>query len=156
MIAAFVAFAGTATSGETLRKGAGRIAGTVLGLVAAVGLANLTRDTTAVAIAAILVCIFLAFFLQAVSYGAMIFFITVVLGQLYTLLGTFSDELLEIRLLRDGCRGHHRRTRLAARAADPQPGDPARRPPDVPEQASAIWWMPAPTCSTARARIEIR
>jgi hypothetical protein len=99
VIAAFVAFAGTATSGETLRKGAGRIAGTVLGLVAAVALANLTQGHQAVAIGAILVCIFLGFFLQAVSYGAMIFFITVMLGQLYTLLGTFSDELLEIRLL---------------------------------------------------------
>ncbi len=98
VIAAFVAFAGTATSGETLRKGAGRIAGTVLGLIAAVGLANLTSGHHGVAIGAILVCIFLAFFLQAVSYGAMIFFITVALGQLYTLLGTFSDELLEVRL----------------------------------------------------------
>ncbi len=98
VIAAFVAFAGTATSGETLRKGAGRIAGTVLGLVAAVGLANVTTGHHGVAIGAILACIFLAFFLQAVSYGAMIFFITVALGQLYTLLGTFSDELLEVRL----------------------------------------------------------
>jgi hypothetical protein len=98
VISAFVGFAGTATSGETLRKGAGRIAGTVLGLVAAVGLANFTEGHAPAAISAILLCIFLAFFLQAVSYGAMIFFITVMLGQLYTLLGTFSDELLEIRL----------------------------------------------------------
>jgi hypothetical protein len=98
VIAAFVAFAGTATSGETLRKGAGRIAGTVIGLVAAVGLANLTTGHHGVAIAIILACIFLAFFLQAISYGTMIFFITVALGQLYTLLGTFSDELLEVRL----------------------------------------------------------
>ncbi len=98
VIAAFVAFAGTATSGETLQKGAGRIGGTLLGLVAAVGLANLTDGHHALAVVAIVVCIFLAFFVQALSYGAMIFFITVMLGQLYTLLGTFSDELLLVRL----------------------------------------------------------
>ncbi|MET3806171.1 hypothetical protein ABIB25_003180 [Nakamurella sp. UYEF19] len=98
VIAAFVAFAGTATSGETVQKAFSRVGGTVLGLLAAVGLANVTDGHTAVAVAAILVCIFLAFFLQAISYGAMIFFITVMLGQLYTLLGTFSDELLLVRL----------------------------------------------------------
>lgn len=99
VIAAFVAFAGTATSGETLRKGASRIGGTVLGLIAAVGLADITDGNHPAAIALMLICIFCAFFLQTVSYGAMIFFITVLLGQLYTLLGTFSDELLLIRLV---------------------------------------------------------
>ena len=99
VIAAFVAFAGTATSGETLLKGASRIVGTVLGLIAAVGLANVTDGNQDAAIALMLVCIFFAFFLQTVSYGAMIFFITVLLGQLYTLLGTFSDELLLVRLV---------------------------------------------------------
>lgn len=99
VIAAFVAFAGTATSGETLLKGAARISGTVLGLVAAVGLANVTDGNHAAAIALMLLCIFCAFFIQTVSYGAMIFFITVLLGQLYTLLGTFTDELLLVRLV---------------------------------------------------------
>lgn len=99
VIATFVAFAGTATSGETLHKGASRIAGTMVGLIGAIGLADLTHAHKGVAIAAILVCIFLAFFLQQVSYGLMVFFITVMLGQLYTLLGTYSDELLVIRLV---------------------------------------------------------
>ena len=98
VIAAFVAFAGTATSGETVRKGVGRIAGTLLGLVAAVALADVTEGHHTIAIVAIILCIFLAFFLQPLSYGLMVFFITVMLGQLYTLLGTFSDELLELRL----------------------------------------------------------
>lgn len=98
VIAAFVAFAGTATSGETLQKGASRIVGTVLGLVGAVALADVVDGHKGVAIAAILVCIFLAFFLQQISYALMVFFITVMLGQLYTLLGTYSDELLLVRL----------------------------------------------------------
>jgi hypothetical protein len=99
VIAAFIGFAGTATSGETLSKGTGRIAGTLTGLVAAVWLANVTHGHPAVAVGLIMLCIFFAFFLQPVFYSGMIFFITVMLGQLYTLLGTFSDELLALRLL---------------------------------------------------------
>lgn len=99
VIAAFIGFAGTATSGETLSKGTGRIVGTLTGLAAAVWLANLTHGYPAVAVGLILLCIFVAFFLQPVFYSGMIFFITVLLGQLYTLLGTFSDELLALRLV---------------------------------------------------------
>ena len=103
VIAAFVAYAGTATSGETVRKGVGRVGGTVLGLVASVALANITDGHRSIAVIVILACIFCAFFFQTISYGAMIFFITVVLGQLYALLGTFSDELLLIRLAETVC-----------------------------------------------------
>jgi len=98
VIAVFVAFLGTSTSGETVRKGGSRIVGTVLGLIGAAGLADLVDGHLGVAIAAILVCIFLAFFFQQFSYGLMVFFLTVMFGQLYTLLGTYSDELLLIRL----------------------------------------------------------
>ncbi|GGM13253.1 FUSC family protein [Nakamurella endophytica] len=98
VIAAFVGFAGTATSGETLTKGVGRITGTLAGLVAAVALANVTDRHTAAAVLLILLCIGLAFFSQPLSTTAMVFFITVMLGQLYTLLGTFSDALLLVRL----------------------------------------------------------
>ncbi len=98
VIAAFVAYAGTATSGETLQKGASRIGGTLVGLVAAVGLANVTDGHPKIAVLSILLCIFFAFVTQAISYGTMIVFITVMLAQLYTLLGTFTDQLLLIRL----------------------------------------------------------
>ncbi|MTD13290.1 hypothetical protein GIS00_04920 [Nakamurella sp. YIM 132087] len=98
VIAAFIAFAGTATSGETLSKGVARISGTLVGLVASVWVAELVDGRTVPALVVIAVCIFGAFFLQPVSYTAMIFFVTVLLGQLYTLLGTFSSQLLELRL----------------------------------------------------------
>ncbi|MEP6800051.1 MAG: FUSC family protein [Lapillicoccus sp.] len=98
VIASFIAFTGTATSGETIRKSVSRIAGTVAGLVVAVALANLTSASTAVTLVTLGLCIFLAFYLQAVSYTAMTFFITLMLGELYTLLHTFSDQLLVVRL----------------------------------------------------------
>lgn len=98
VIATFVAFAGTSTVGEMMRKEASRIAGTVVGLLVAVGLANVTAGNSGIALAVILLCIFFAFSLQTLSYGAMIFFITVLLGQLYGLMKVFSDALMLVRL----------------------------------------------------------
>ena len=98
VIASFIAFTGTATSGETIRKSVSRIAGTIAGLIAAVALANLTAASTGLTVVILGGSIFLAFYLQAVSYTAMTFFITLMLGQLYTLLHTFSDQLLVVRL----------------------------------------------------------
>jgi uncharacterized membrane protein YccC len=98
VIAVFVTFTGTGTRSETFLKGASRIGGTLVGLVAAIALAHVTAGHTVAIFAAILVSIFLAFYLNKVSYAAMTFFITVLLGQLYTVLGTFSDKLLALRL----------------------------------------------------------
>lgn len=98
VIAAFLTFAGTATSGESVKKAAGRITGTLIGLGVAVVGAELTRGHPPLAIALILVCIFLAFLLQPVSTTGMIVFITVLLGQLYTLLGIYSEEILLLRV----------------------------------------------------------
>lgn len=98
VIAAFVAFSGTATVGETVRKSLSRTAGTVAGLVVAVGFAEATLGHPGVTLAVLLGCIFLAFYLQAISYAAMIFFITVMLGELYGLLNRFSDSVLLVRL----------------------------------------------------------
>lgn len=97
-LAAFICFTGTATTAETVRRGVGRTVGTLLGLVAALALAQLTSGHTTVAFVVLIASIFLAFYLQALSNAAMIFFITLMLGQLYGLLHSFSDELLAIRL----------------------------------------------------------
>lgn len=98
VIAAFVAFTGTATVGETVRKSVSRTAGTLAGLVVAVGLAQLTIGHPGLALGTLLACIFLAFYLQALSYAAMVFFITLMLGELYGLLNRFSDSVLLVRL----------------------------------------------------------
>jgi hypothetical protein len=57
VVAAFIGFAGTATSGETLSMGTGRIVGTLTGLVAAVWQANVTDGHPAVAVRSIMLCI---------------------------------------------------------------------------------------------------
>ncbi|MDQ2758065.1 MAG: FUSC family protein, partial [Actinomycetota bacterium] len=98
VIASFIAFTGTSTAGETIRKSLSRIAGTVAGLVVAVALANATADSPVLVLTSLGACIFLAFYLQALSYTAMTFFITLMLGELYALLHTFTDSLLLLRL----------------------------------------------------------
>ena len=98
VIAAFVSFTGTANAGETVRKSIARIGGTVAGLLAAVWLGEVTLGHSATTLVILLACIFLAFYLQAISYAAMIFFITLMLGELYGILHRFNDNVLLLRL----------------------------------------------------------
>lgn len=102
VIAAFVVFTGTGTRSETFVKGAGRVSGTLFGLVAAIGLANVTAGRPAWVLVVILASIFCGFYLVRVSYAYMIFFITIMVGQLYSVLHEFSDGLLVLRLEETG------------------------------------------------------
>ncbi|HEV7172674.1 FUSC family protein [Pedococcus sp.] len=98
VIAAFIAFTGASNAGETVRRSIARVAGTMAGLVGAIGLAHLTAGHQVATVVGLFSCIFLAFYLQQISYAAMIFFITLMLGQMYTLLNTFTDAVLVLRL----------------------------------------------------------
>ncbi len=98
VLAAFITFTGAVTAAETIRKALGRTFGTLLGLVAAVGLSQVTIGRPLLAFAALLGCVFLAFYLQALSNAVMIFFITLMLGELYSLIHTFQDSVLVLRL----------------------------------------------------------
>ena len=98
VIAAFIMFTGTATRSETFLKGVNRVLGTLVGLVAAIWLAQLTAGNTALVLVVIVASMFLGFYLIRLSYAFMIFFITIMIGQLYTVLNMFSDALLVLRL----------------------------------------------------------
>lgn len=98
VIAAFVVFAGTSNRTETFLKGAQRVVGTLVGLVGALALGHLTHGHTYWALAVIVACLALGTYLMRVSYAYMIFFITVMIGQLYSLLNELSTALLLLRL----------------------------------------------------------
>ncbi|MGN6243160.1 MAG: FUSC family protein, partial [Motilibacteraceae bacterium] len=98
VIAAFVMFTGTGTRSESFLKGVNRVLGTLAGLVAAIAFAHLTVGHTGWIVAVILLSVFFGFYLIRLSYAYMIFFITIMIGQLYTVLHTFSDGLLVLRL----------------------------------------------------------
>lgn len=98
VIAAFIAFTGASNAGETFRRSLARVAGTLAGLGGAIVLAHLTTGHPVATLVGLFACIFLGFYLQQLSYAAMIFFITLMLGQMYTLLNTFTDAVLVLRL----------------------------------------------------------
>ncbi|WP_020673358.1 FUSC family protein [Amycolatopsis nigrescens] len=98
VLTVFVVFIGTSTAGATFVKGARRLAGTLIGIVGGVLLALLVGGSVPATIALILVCVFGMVYMSRVSQLIMAFFITSMLGLLYSLLGTFSFEVLWIRV----------------------------------------------------------
>lgn len=98
VIAAFVVFTGTGSRTETFLKGFNRVLGTLLGLFASVWLAHLTAARTTWVLTVILASMFLGFYLLRISYAYMIFFVTIMIGQLYSALHQFSSGLLVLRL----------------------------------------------------------
>jgi uncharacterized membrane protein YccC len=98
VLAAFIAFTGTATVAETVTKAFNRTLGTLVGLTAAIPVVALTGASVPLVLPVVLVSIFFGFYLLQVSYALMIFFITLVVGELYALLGMFSTELMLLRL----------------------------------------------------------
>ncbi|PRZ41009.1 fusaric acid resistance family protein [Antricoccus suffuscus] len=98
VLTAFLVFGGVTTRGELLTKAGNRILGTVLGVVAGVLLAALVGHHPIAQMALIVVCVFFGFWLVAVNYSLLAFFITVLLALLYGLLGKFSVDVLELRI----------------------------------------------------------
>ncbi len=91
-------FVNTASRGETLVRGFRRVVGTVTGI--AVGLLVAVPLHGAPAPTAVLValCVFGLFYSAGPSYSWMIFFVTVMAGLLYGLLGVLHPGLLALRL----------------------------------------------------------
>ncbi|WP_329061187.1 FUSC family protein [Amycolatopsis sp. NBC_01480] len=98
VLAAFIMFTGTATRTETFIKGFNRVLGTLVGLLASIGFAELTAGNTAAVLITICGAMFCGFYLLRLSYAYMIFFMTIMIGQLYTVLHEFSAGLLVLRL----------------------------------------------------------
>ncbi|WP_434587470.1 FUSC family protein [Streptomyces sp. A5-4] len=98
VLTCWVVFLNTASTGEILVKGYRRLLGTVLGVVAGVALAGLVGDHTWVAFTLVLVFIFGMFFTAPLSYALMSFFVTAMLGLLYTLLNSYSFDVLVLRI----------------------------------------------------------
>ena len=96
--AAFVMFQGTRSLGESIAKGVQFMVGTLAGAVVGVLVATLLSGHEILTLAAIIVAVFLAFQANVAAYGAMVFWITIILGLLFGMLGYFPPELLLLRL----------------------------------------------------------
>ncbi|MGW2490966.1 FUSC family protein [Streptomyces sp. NPDC001606] len=98
VLTCWIVFLNTASTGEILVKGYRRLLGTVLGVVAGIGLAGLVGQHTWTAFGLVLVFIFAMFYSAPLSYTLMSFFVTAMLGLLYTLLNTYSMAVLVLRV----------------------------------------------------------
>jgi uncharacterized membrane protein YccC len=99
VLATFVVFLGTSSSGETRNKAWSRVAGTALGIAAGIAITYPLRGHDTLAFLLLLAGLFVAVYTLRLSYATMIFFLTIVLSLLYVLLGFFSDQLLILRLI---------------------------------------------------------
>lgn len=98
-LAAFVVLAGTETLGETVMKGAQRIAGTIIGAGVGFGVAIVTGADPFVVLPLLVICVFAEMYLRPVSYSLMVFWVTMMIALLYEFLGALKPEALEIRIL---------------------------------------------------------
>ncbi|WP_328417403.1 FUSC family protein [Streptomyces violaceus] len=98
VLTCWIVFLNTASTGEILVKGYRRLLGTVFGVVAGIVLAGLVGQHTWTAFALVLVLIFAMFYSAPLSYTLMSFFVTAMLGLLYTLLHTYSLDVLVLRV----------------------------------------------------------
>jgi Fusaric acid resistance protein-like len=98
VIAAFITFTGTATRSESTLKAMNRVFGTLLGLGAGIGLAELTAGHTLWVLAVIVLSMTVGFYLVTISYACMIFCVTIMVAQMYSVLHEFTPGLLVLRL----------------------------------------------------------
>lgn len=95
---AFVMFQGTRSRGESLAKGVQFIAGTAAGVVAGMLAATVLSGHEIVSVIIIVAAVFLAFQANLAAYGVMVFWITIILGLLFGMMGYFPPDLLLLRL----------------------------------------------------------
>ncbi|MFF7976380.1 FUSC family protein [Streptomyces sp. NPDC007905] len=98
VLTCWIVFINTASTGEILVKSYRRLVGTVLGVVAGIALAGLVGHHIWTAFALVLLFVFAMFYTAPLSYTLMSFFVTAMLGLLYTLLNTYSASVLLLRV----------------------------------------------------------
>jgi uncharacterized membrane protein YccC len=96
--AAFVMFQGTRSRGESIKKGWQFMVGTLAGVIFGMLAATLLSGHEILTMAAIIIAVFLAFQANVAAYVVMMFWITVILGLLFGMLGYFTPDLLLVRL----------------------------------------------------------
>jgi uncharacterized membrane protein YccC len=97
VLAVFITFMGTNTSGEQLDKALKRVGGTVIGI----GLGSILAHAiglSAWSVPVILVALGIGVYFMKVNYLVMVIGITVMVSQLYEQLGEYSNSLLLLRL----------------------------------------------------------
>ncbi|MCD7109832.1 FUSC family protein [Rhizobium sp. DKSPLA3] len=98
VLSAFLVFTNTRSRGDTAMRAVQRSIGTLFGIAVGLVAASLLQTMTPVILILAAVCVFLAFYLLAVSYAAMTFFVSIVLALVYSLIGSLTTQVLILRL----------------------------------------------------------
>lgn len=98
VITVFVMFTGTFSRGQALMKSLQRTVGTLAGILVAMGIVWLLHGNTRAALVLMPIAIFCVFYAFIQAYTWMAFWITVVVGLLFSVTGRFSDQLMVLRL----------------------------------------------------------
>ncbi|PJN42073.1 hypothetical protein CG747_05420 [Streptomyces sp. CB02959] len=98
VVSAWWIFVNTASRGDTLVRGFRRMLGTVTGIAVGLLVAVPLHGAPVPTVALVAVCVFGIFYAAAPSYSWMMFFVTVMAGLLYGLLGVLHPGLLAVRL----------------------------------------------------------
>ncbi|WP_324605911.1 FUSC family protein [Streptomyces sp. NRRL S-813] len=94
----WVVFISTTSTGEILVRGYRRLVGTVAGVVTGLALSALIGGHTWPAFALAILSVFGMYYTTAVSYTLMSFFVTTMIGMLYTLLHGLTPGVLVVRI----------------------------------------------------------
>ncbi|MER6196933.1 FUSC family protein [Streptomyces sp. NPDC001586] len=98
VLACWMVFFNTSSTGEIALKGSRRVAGTLAGAFVGLFVASALAGLPWPAFVLTLVCVFGMAYTAALSYTAATFFITLMIALLSDLLGTYTDGLLLIRI----------------------------------------------------------
>ncbi len=98
VITVYVVFLNVRSRGDTIYKGVQRLGGTLLGIVGGIAIATALSGDPVLETITLLLSIFGMYYFFAVSYTVGIFFLTVMLGLLYGMLGAPLDNVLVLRL----------------------------------------------------------
>lgn len=98
VMTAFLIFTNTQSRGDVAVKGLNRALGTAVGICFGIALATLVNGRLDWSLPLIAVSVFAAFYLSALSYSAMTFFITITISLVYGLIEIFTPGLLVLRL----------------------------------------------------------
>ena len=98
-IGAFVVFTRPATAAESVVRGSERLLGTTLGAAAGMALGTAVSGHATAQLVLLGVGVFVSLYLFGVSYTLAMAGITMILAIIYDLMGQFSDQVLELRVV---------------------------------------------------------
>ena len=98
VITTFVVFLGTRSRADTIHRGFERVGGTLAGALVSAGLALSLHGMTALLLLAMVLCVFGWSYFILSSYSRGVFFITVLVGLIYSELGFAIGPLVAIRI----------------------------------------------------------